>query len=205
MSGERGVTDTALLSIIRRGHLRRHISIRRDRTAHVIVAQHDPQVPVVGYGRAEVYRSSAGEQAGPVCREAIGLVADRSWQAAQTAAPGQADARGSRGSGLRCFLQPRGGFRAGVRGWKAGRQRDAKASGRGTFAPLVFQPGEAFRFDWSEEWAMTAGTQIKRVSPTCLISFERNRYSGPASFANRPVSGRPRPISSILAPPARRQ
>jgi hypothetical protein len=28
----------------------------------------------------------------------------------------------------------------------------------------------------------------KRVSPTCLISFERNRYSVPSSFANRPVS-----------------
>ena len=30
----------------------------------------------------------------------------------------------------------------------------------------------------------------KRVSPTCLIAFERNRYSVPASFANRPVSVR---------------
>ena len=30
--------------------------------------------------------------------------------------------------------------------------------------------------------------KIKRVSPTCLISFDRNRYSVPASFANRPVS-----------------
>jgi hypothetical protein len=28
----------------------------------------------------------------------------------------------------------------------------------------------------------------KRVSPTCLITFDRNRYSVPASFANRPVS-----------------
>jgi len=28
----------------------------------------------------------------------------------------------------------------------------------------------------------------KRVSPTCLITFERNRYSVPASYANRPVS-----------------
>lgn len=28
----------------------------------------------------------------------------------------------------------------------------------------------------------------KRVSPTCLIHFERNRYSVPASFANRPLS-----------------
>jgi hypothetical protein len=28
----------------------------------------------------------------------------------------------------------------------------------------------------------------KRVSPTCLVTFERNRYSVPASFANRPVA-----------------
>jgi len=28
----------------------------------------------------------------------------------------------------------------------------------------------------------------KRVSSTCLISFDRNRYSVPASFANRPIS-----------------
>ncbi len=30
--------------------------------------------------------------------------------------------------------------------------------------------------------------QTKRVSPTCLVNFERTRYSVPASFANRPVS-----------------
>tara|TARA_R110001583_G_scaffold195257_3_gene371186 strand:+ start:948 stop:1322 length:375 start_codon:yes stop_codon:yes gene_type:complete len=28
----------------------------------------------------------------------------------------------------------------------------------------------------------------KRVSPTCLITFERNRYSVPASFANPRIS-----------------
>ena len=28
----------------------------------------------------------------------------------------------------------------------------------------------------------------KRVSPTCLVTFERVRYSVPASYANRPVS-----------------
>lgn len=28
----------------------------------------------------------------------------------------------------------------------------------------------------------------KRVSPTCLVNFERNRYSVPASYANRPIS-----------------
>ncbi len=32
--------------------------------------------------------------------------------------------------------------------------------------------------------------ETKRVSPTCLVAFERNRYSVPAAFANRPVSVR---------------
>ena len=41
--------------------------------------------------------------------------------------------------------------------------------------------------------------QSKRVSPTCLINFERNRYSVPASFANRPVSLRIYPDRLVVA------
>jgi transposase len=50
---------------------------------------------------------------------------------------------------------------------------------------------------WSQERAhlMPVGQpydgyveHTKRVSPTCLVNFERNRYSVPASFANRLVS-----------------
>ena len=39
----------------------------------------------------------------------------------------------------------------------------------------------------------------KRVSPTCLVHFERNRYSVPASFANRPVSLRVYPEQIVIA------
>jgi len=39
----------------------------------------------------------------------------------------------------------------------------------------------------------------KRVSPTCLVHFERNRYSVPASFANRPVSLRVYPERIVVA------
>jgi len=39
----------------------------------------------------------------------------------------------------------------------------------------------------------------KRVSPTCLIHLERNRYSVPASFANRPVSVRVYPYKIVIA------
>jgi len=39
----------------------------------------------------------------------------------------------------------------------------------------------------------------KRVSPTCLVHLERNRYSVPASFANRPVSLRVYPEKIVVA------
>ncbi len=48
-----------------------------------------------------------------------------------------------------------------VRTWKAERQRDAQTSGRGTFVPLAFAPGEAFQFDWSEDWAVLGGERVK--------------------------------------------
>jgi len=48
-----------------------------------------------------------------------------------------------------------------VRDWKGERQREAQTSGRGTFVPLIFNPGEAFQFDWSEEWAILGGERVK--------------------------------------------
>ena len=39
---------------------------------------------------------------------------------------------------------------------------------------------------------------VKRVSPTCLVHLERNRYSAPASFANRPVSLRVYPERIVV-------
>ena len=61
------------------------------------------------------------------------------------------------------------------------------------------QPGRTIADVWAEEQLhlMTMPPPFdgfvehtKRVSPTCLIVFERNRYSVPAAFANRPVSVR---------------
>ena len=39
----------------------------------------------------------------------------------------------------------------------------------------------------------------KRVTPTCLVHFDRNRYSVPSSFANRPVSLRIYPARIVIA------
>ena len=60
-----------------------------------------------------------------------------------------------------------------VRVWKAECQRDAQTIGRGTFVPLVFQPGEAFQFDWSEDWALLGGKQTKLQVAHTKLSHSR--------------------------------
>ena len=60
-----------------------------------------------------------------------------------------------------------------VRAWKDERQREAQTSSRGTFVPLVFAAGEAFQFDWSEDWAMLAGRQTKLQVAHTKLSHSR--------------------------------
>jgi hypothetical protein len=60
-----------------------------------------------------------------------------------------------------------------VRAWKAKRQREAQTSGRGAFVPLVFAAGEAFQFDWSEDWAMLGGRQTKLQGAHTKLSHSR--------------------------------
>ena len=60
-----------------------------------------------------------------------------------------------------------------VRAWKAERQREAQTSGRGTFVPLVFAAGEAFQFDWSDDWAMLGGRQTKLQVAHTKLSHSR--------------------------------
>ncbi len=60
-----------------------------------------------------------------------------------------------------------------VRRWKTERQREQQTSGRGTFVPLVFAPGEAFQFDWSEDWAILGGRQVKLQVAHTKLSHSR--------------------------------
>ncbi len=45
--------------------------------------------------------------------------------------------------------------------------------GRGTFVPLVFAPGEAFQFDWSEDWAVIGGERLKLQVAQFKLSHSR--------------------------------
>jgi transposase len=60
-----------------------------------------------------------------------------------------------------------------ARTWKELRQREQQTTGRGVFVPLIFQPGEAFQFDWSEDWAVIGGERIKLQAAHCKLCYSR--------------------------------
>ena len=57
--------------------------------------------------------------------------------------------------------------------WRQEQQELAKTAGRGTFIPLTFAPGEAFQFDWSEDWAVLAGVRTKLQIAHFKLSHSR--------------------------------
>ncbi len=60
-----------------------------------------------------------------------------------------------------------------ARDWKAARQQEQKTCGRGVFVPLAFLPGEAFQFDWSEDWAILGGERTKLQVAHFKLSHSR--------------------------------
>ena len=69
---------------------------------------------------------------------------------------------------------------------ETGRQQEQQTSGRGTFVPLVFGPGEAFQSDWSEDCGLLpTGPQ---VNLRCCSTFSTTKATPQASSANQPGS-----------------
>ena len=60
-----------------------------------------------------------------------------------------------------------------ARDWRVDRQRENQTTGRGTFVPLAFRPGEAFQFDWSEDYAVIAGERTKLQVAHIKLSHSR--------------------------------
>ena len=47
-----------------------------------------------------------------------------------------------------------------ARNWRQQQREADQRASKGTYVPLVFAPGEAFRFDWSEDWAYSVQSHI---------------------------------------------
>src|SRR3546814_841806 len=157
-SEDSGVIDMALLSVIRRWHFRQQVPIREIERRTGLSRN-----TIRKYLRADMVEPQfkvpeRPSKLDPYAEKLSGwlrIEAGKSRKQRRTAKQMHADlvVLGYNGS--------YGRVAAFVRTWKADRQREQQTSGRGTFVPLVFAPGEAFQFDWSEDWALLGGKQTK--------------------------------------------
>jgi transposase len=60
-----------------------------------------------------------------------------------------------------------------ARQWRQTQQEAARTSGRHAYVPLQFAPGEAFQFDWSEDWVRINGVSIKLQIAHFKLSYSR--------------------------------
>jgi transposase len=161
--------DVALLSVIRRWHLREGVSIReiarRTRLSRNTIRKYlangtlQPAYPKrKSPSKLDPYSEMLASW---LEREATrGRKQRRNWRQLFD----DLVALGYRGSYDRVA--------AFARAWE--RQRDEQArTSRGTFVPLVFAPGEAFQFDWSEDWAVVGGERQKLAVAQFKLSHSR--------------------------------
>jgi transposase len=60
-----------------------------------------------------------------------------------------------------------------ARAWEEECKRLQQTAGRGTFVPLAFAPGEAFQFDWSEDFAVVRGVRVKLQAAHFKLCYSR--------------------------------
>ena len=60
-----------------------------------------------------------------------------------------------------------------ARVWRQEQQEAKQTAARNTFIPLSFAPGEAFQFDWSEDWANVGGERVKLQVAHIKLSHSR--------------------------------
>ncbi|CAP57087.1 IS21-like element ISGdi17 family transposase [Gluconacetobacter diazotrophicus] len=159
-----------LLSVIRRWHYRDHVPIReierRTRLSRNTIRKYlraetvEPQFKVAG-------RPSRLDPFAEKLATWLALETSKSRKQRRTGRRLHADlvALGYDGS--------YGRVAAFIRNWKAEQQRARQTTGRGVFVPLRFQPGEAFQFDWGEDWAVIGGRRVKLQVAHTKLSYSR--------------------------------
>jgi len=170
MQGNQGVIDVALLSVIRRWHLREGIPIRE-------IARR------TGLSRNTVKKYLASQVVEPVypARKSPSKLEDyeetlTSWlfresrrhrKQRRTVKQLHRDlvALGFTGSYDR--------IAAFSRSWRQAQQEVTQRAGKQAFVPLQFAPGEAFQFDWSEDWVKINGTHTKLQVAHFKLSYSR--------------------------------
>jgi transposase len=164
------VIDMAFLSIIRRWALREHLSIREIARRTKLSRNTIRKYLRSGAVEPEFRISERPSKLDPYAAKLSGWLkteAGKSRKQRRTAKQLHEDLvkLGYTGS--------YGRVAAFARDWRADRHTEQQTTGRGTFVPLVFQPGEAFQFDWSEDYATLGGERTKLQVAHIKLSHSR--------------------------------
>jgi transposase len=170
IAGDIGVIDMALLSVIRRWHLRDELSIRE-------ISRR------TGLSRNTIRKYLRSGEVEPRFRvperpSKLDAYAERlsAWLRTEANRPRKQKRTIKQLHADLMSLGYEGSYgrvAAFARDWKEERQRQMQTSGRGTFVPLAFEPGEAFQFDWSEDWAVLGGERTKLQVAHFKLSYSR--------------------------------
>lgn len=63
-----------------------------------------------------------------------------------------------------------------ARRWRQEQQEAKRTAGKDAYVPLEFAPGEAFQFDWSEDWVRINGVSTKLQIAHFKLSYSRAFY-----------------------------
>ena len=170
MAGAIGVIDVATLSVIRRWALREQLSLREIARRTGLSRNTIKKYLRAGVVEPRYAKRVSPSKLDPYAEKLSGWLkaeAGKSRKQRRTLKQMHADlvALGFDGSYNRVA--------AFARAWTAKKHEAEQTTGRGTFVPLAFKPGEAFQFDWSEDWAVIAGGRTKLQVAHFKLSHSR--------------------------------
>ena len=160
----------AILSIIRRWHFRDHVPLR-EIARRLGISRNT----VRRYIRADTVLPAYPERQSP--SKLDGFAAKLSgWLKTEANRPRKQRRTLKQLHADLCALGFDGSYdrvAAFARRWRQEQQEQARTTGRGTFIPLRFAAGEAFQFDWSEDWAVINGERTKLQVAQLKLSHSR--------------------------------
>src|SRR6476646_4100135 len=165
-----GVLDMAFLSIIRRWHKRDHVPIR-EISRRTGVSRNT----IRKYLRSDVIEPKFRVPDRP---SKLDPYAEKlsAWLRREAGRPRKQRRTAKQLYGDLVSLGYDGSYNrvaAFARVWKEECNRLQQTAGRGSFVPLSFAPGEAFQFDWSEDFAVIRGVRVKLQVAHVKLCYSR--------------------------------
>ncbi|HTG05932.1 MAG TPA: IS21 family transposase [Bradyrhizobium sp.] len=162
--------DVALLSVIRRWHFREGISVREIARRTKLSRNTISKYLANGVVEPRYIRRASPSKLDPFAEQLRTWLADNARQGRKSRRTLRQMCASLQQLG---YAGAYGRVCAFARRWRMQQQELARTVGRGVFVPLAFAPGEAFQFDWSEDYAVIGGERTKLQIAQFKLSHSR--------------------------------